>query len=504
MYAIYVRQSIDKKDSISIESQIEFCKSELKCKEYKIYSDKGYSGKNTDRPQLQQMLNDIKSGIIKGVIVYRIDRLSRSIRDFANMDELFQEYRVDFISHDEKFDTSTQTGKMMLNIFMAFAQHERETIQQRVTDAYYSRCKKGFYMGGKIPYGFSIEETYIDGKKTSKFIENPQESEHIKLIYKLYADPKNSLGDIVKYFNKNNIKHFRGSKWTVSRISDFLRNPVYVMADADIYSFFAGQGTEIVSSVNDFTGTNGCYLYNLTKDKVNKNSSLKNKHLVLALHRGFITSDLWLKCRMRCMNNKQCARSYQAKNSWLLGKVKCGKCGGRLNITKSDTKMGRYFLCGTMIETKHSLCNGTGCTVYADELESVISDKIRHELSKFDSLSYSETNKSQPQINEIKIRISQIDTEISNLVNKVIMADDVLMRLINEQVNKLDKERQALNAQLTSLNSNISGEIISEMSSLIQNWQSLSFEDKHAITDTLIDVISVADGHINIRWKIHV
>lgn len=504
MYAIYARQSIDKKDSISIESQIECCKAELKCKEYKIYSDKGYSGKNINRPQLQQMLNDIKSGIITGVIVYRIDRLSRSIRDFANIDELFQDYKVDFISHDEKFDTSTQTGKMMLNIFMAFAQHERETIQQRVTDAYHSRCRKGFYMGGKIPYGFSIEDTYIDGKKTSKFVENPQESEHIKLIYKLYADPKNSLGDIVKYFNENDIKHLRKSKWTTPRISDFLRNPVYVMADADIYSFFAGQGTEIASSVNDFTGTNGCYLYNLTKDKVNKKSSLKNKHLVLALHKGFITSDLWLKCRIRCMNNKQSARSYQAKNSWLLGKVKCGKCGGRLNIAKSNTKMGRYFLCGTMLETKHGSCNGTCCTVYADELESVIADKIKQELSKFDSLSYNETNELQPQINEIKIRISQIDTEISNLVNKVSMASDVLMKLINEQVNQLDEERQKLNAQLTSLNSNVSSKVISEISALTPNWKLLSFEDKHAITDTLIDVISVADGHINIRWKIHV
>ncbi len=504
MYAIYARQSIDRKESISIESQIEYCIHEIHSDDYKIYTDKGYSGKNTDRPQFQKMMDDIKNGIITDVVVYKLDRISRSICDFANMMEIFQNHKVNFISCNEKFDTSTSMGRAMYSICMVFAQLERETIQQRVTDAYYSRCKKGFYMGGKVPYGFSIEEIYIDGKKTSKFVENPQESEHIKLIYELYANPENSLGDIIKYFNENNIKHLRGSKWTAPRISDFLRNPVYVMADADIYSFFAGQGAEIASPVDDFVGTNGCYLYNITKDKVNKRSSLKDKELVLAPHKGFISSDLWLKCRLRCMNNKQSAKSYKAKNSWLLGKVKCGKCGGRLNIAKSNTKMGRYFLCGTMRETKHGSCRGTGCTIYANELESVIADKIKQELSKFNSISYNEENKSQPQINEIKIKISQIDKKITDLVDKVSMADNVLMKLINEQVNKLDKERQELNAQLTSLNSNISSEVISEISGLTKNWDLLSFEDKHAIADTLIDIISIADGHINIRWKINV
>ena len=103
--AIYARQSVDKKDSISIESQIEFCKYELKggnCKEYK---DKGYSGKNTDRPEFQQLMRDIESGLVRKVVVYKLDRISRSILDFANMMELFQQYNVEFVSSTEKFDT---------------------------------------------------------------------------------------------------------------------------------------------------------------------------------------------------------------------------------------------------------------------------------------------------------------------------------------------------------------------------------------------------------------
>ena len=127
--AIYARQSVDKKDSISIESQIEFCQYELKggnCKEYK---DKGYSGKNTERPQFQQLMRDIESGLVRKVVVYKLDRISRSILDFAKMMDFFQEYEVEFVSSTEKFDTSTPMGRAMLNICIVFAQLERETIQ---------------------------------------------------------------------------------------------------------------------------------------------------------------------------------------------------------------------------------------------------------------------------------------------------------------------------------------------------------------------------------------
>ena len=91
-------QSVDKKDSISIESQIEFCKYELKGGNCKEYTDKGYSGKNTDRPKFQELVRDIKRGLIAKVVVYKLDRISRSILDFANMMELFQQYNVEFVS----------------------------------------------------------------------------------------------------------------------------------------------------------------------------------------------------------------------------------------------------------------------------------------------------------------------------------------------------------------------------------------------------------------------
>ena len=96
--AIYTRQSIDKADSISVESQLEYCKYETRGNPYKVYSDKGYSGKNTNRPGFEEMMSNIKEGNVSRVIVYMLDRISRSILDFANMMDIFGQYNVEFVS----------------------------------------------------------------------------------------------------------------------------------------------------------------------------------------------------------------------------------------------------------------------------------------------------------------------------------------------------------------------------------------------------------------------
>ena len=203
---IYARQSVDRKDSISIESQIDFCKYELKGGSCRVFKDKGYSGKNTDRPEFQKLLGEIRKGKVRRVIVYKLDRISRSILDFATMMELFQEYDVEFVSSTEKFDTSTPMGRAMLNICIVFAQLERETIQKRVTDAYYSRCLKGFHMSGQAPYGYQLEPTVVEGIRTKKMVADPVAADHVRLMFEMYAEPETSFGDITRYFEEQGIK----------------------------------------------------------------------------------------------------------------------------------------------------------------------------------------------------------------------------------------------------------------------------------------------------------
>lgn len=500
--AIYTRQSVDKMDSISIESQLEYCKYETRGNPYKSYSDKGYSGKNTNRPAFEEMLEDIKQGKISRVIVYKLDRISRSILDFANMMEVFAEHNVEFVSSTERFDTSTPIGRAMLNICIVFAQLERETIQKRVADAYYSRSKRGFYMGGRIPYGFEKVKTEIDGIKTSKYVPIPEEAEQIRLMYSLYADEDNSLGDIIAYFNKNGIKHFRGGMWSVGRISEMLRNPIYVMADADVYDFFKSQGANIINPVSDYTGYNACYLYQGTVSKTRKQLDLTDKEIVLAPHQGIIPSRDWLKCRIRCLNNRQSTKTCKATASWLVGKVKCGKCGYGLTIVKANTKWHRYFVCATALATKKENCQGTGGTVYADVLEEYMLNAIRNKLSEFKTLSQKKKKQINPKINKNKIRMSEIENEINDLLSKVVGANAVLMQYINERVESLDTERKKLQEENISLTCNQDKQNFDVISSHVQDWDNISFEDKQSVVNALIKVIHIADGKIEIMWNI--
>ena len=139
--------------------------------------------------------------------------------------ELFQRYNVEFVSATEKFDTSTPMGRAMLDICIVFAQLERETIQKRVQDAFHSRCRKGFRMSGKAPYGYTLEPTVMDGIRTKKMVPTPEATAHVRRMYEMYASPNISFGDIIRYFMDEGIAT-DGIELTRSQSSHMLKNPV--------------------------------------------------------------------------------------------------------------------------------------------------------------------------------------------------------------------------------------------------------------------------------------
>ena len=150
---------------------------------------------------------------------------------------------MEFVSSTEKFDTSTPMGRAMLNICIVFAQLERETIQKRVTDAYYSRCLKGFHMSGQAPYGFQLEPTTVEGIRTKMMVPDPAAADHVRLMFEMYAEPGTSFGDISRYFEENDIKVY-GKSLFRPFLSQLLRNPVYAQADLELYEFFKSQGRQ--------------------------------------------------------------------------------------------------------------------------------------------------------------------------------------------------------------------------------------------------------------------
>ena len=494
---IYARQSVDRKDSISIESQIDFCKYELKGGSCKVFKDKGYSGKNTDRPEFQKLLGEIRKGRVRRVIVYKLDRISRSILDFANMMELFQEYDVEFVSSTEKFDTSTPMGRAMLNICIVFAQLERETIQKRVTDAYYSRCLKGFHMSGQAPYGYQLEPTVVEGIRTKKMVADPETSQYVKLMFEMYSEPETSFGDITRYFEEQNIKVY-GKSLFRTFISQLLRNPVYAQADLELYEFFKSQGAAIVNDASDFAGTNGCYLYQGRDVQERKNKHLKDQILVLAPSEGLVSSDTWLRCRKKLMANKTFQGGRKAKNTWLAGKVKCGRCGYALMSVGNPTGV-QYLRCSKRADSKS--CDGCG-TLRTREFERFLYGEMVKKLSEFQTLT-AKRETVNPKLTALNMELARVEEEIEKLLNTLTGANAVLLSYANSKIEELDTRRQALTKEIAALSAEtMSPEQIERLSVYLNQWEEIDFEDRRQVADGLISQIRATDEHVSIEWKI--
>ena len=496
--AVYGRQSVDRKDSISIESQIEFCEYELKGENYKAYTDKGYSGKNTDRPKFQQLMADIQRGLIKKVVVYKLDRISRSILDFATMMEEFQKYNVEFVSSTEKFDTSTPMGRAMLNICIVFAQLERETIQKRVTDAYYSRCLKGFHMSGPAPYGFSLAPTRLHDVRTKMLVEDPETKKYALQMFTMYAEPLTSFGDITRYFSEAGIKIY-GKDLTRGFLSQLLRNPAYVIADLDVYEFFKSQGTYIVNEAADFEGGNGCYLYQGRDVAENKNTQLRDQILVLAPHKGFVPSSIWLKCRKKLMNNTTFQSGRKARNTWMAGKVKCGRCGYALMSVGNSTGT-QYLRCSKRADNKS--CEGCG-KLKTHDFESFIFGEMAKKMSQFESLIGGNEDRVDPRITALQIELAKVDEEIEKLLDTLSGANPILLSYANSKIETLDTKRQNLVKEIADLSAEVmSPRQIRELSNHIHNWENISFEDRRKVVDGLITQIRATSEYVQIEWKI--
>lgn len=494
MIAIYARQSVDRTDSISIEQQIDMCRYETRGAAFRTYIDRGFSGKDTNRPQFTQMMNDIRSGCIRTVIVYKLDRISRSILDFSNMLEIFGQYGVQFISATEKFDTSSPMGNAMLNICVVFAQLERETIQKRVADAYCSRCRKSIYMGGPVPYGFRKIPTVIDGIHTSMYETIPEEAEAVKLIYEMYSQPGTSYGDIARRLNELGIKKRNGS-WVRQRIRDILINPVYVRADSDVYDFFIRNGAEVTASAADFNGENGCYSYKSSTEKRKNPSALKGNRIVLAPHHGIIGSEIWIKCREKCMGQRQAAPCQKAKNSWLCGKIKCGECGYALIVRRSGNN--RYLFCSRRLGSKN--CKGAG-TLYADEIEQLVYAEIKSKLAQFPVLSTPAAAVPSAELRELEAELGEVNRETELLLNKVGGSDAVLFRYINDRINALEQRKTDISGKIKEYEKQ---EVITADGTDLHHtlWEELSFTDKRQVCDTLIQAVYATEKSIIIQWR---
>lgn len=289
MIGIYVRQSIEKNGSVSVQSQLQLCRNLCGDNEkVQEYIDVGFSGKNMNRPALSKLMSEIKMHRIQTVMVYRLDRISRSIVDFSNMMELFQKYHVRFISCTEWFDTSSPMGRAMLSIAATFAQLERETISQRISDSYRTKSLKGEFMGGQIPLGYRLCQE--EGKLTI----DKEEAQVIQRIYELYLMEEHSYRSVCDELNHLGYQTKRKKMFMPARVGEILRNPCYVRNSCEVVTFLKEQDYQVLLPDGMIVGR-GYYSY--TK-------SAPVKVAVLAPHMGIIEGKQWIMAQEKrlCYN----------------------------------------------------------------------------------------------------------------------------------------------------------------------------------------------------------
>jgi site-specific DNA recombinase len=237
--AVYTRKSTEEgldQEFNSLHAQRESAEAYIKSQKQagwvclpEHYDDGGFTGGNLDRPALKRLLADIDKGLIDSVIAYKVDRLSRSLLDFAKIMETFEKRQVAFVSVTQQFNTATSMGRLVLNVLLSFAQFEREIISERTRDKIAAARRKGKWVGGQPLLGYDVQG--------SKLVVNEEEAVRVRAIFELYLKHQGLIPVVQELERRGWLTkrwqtrkgHFRGGqRFTKSSLHHLLTNPVYL------------------------------------------------------------------------------------------------------------------------------------------------------------------------------------------------------------------------------------------------------------------------------------
>lgn len=447
--ACYVRVSTDNQlENYSIEEQTDRLKAYCKAKDIqivKIYTDGGYSGGNVNRPALQQMLQDIDKGLIDSVIVYKLDRLSRSQKDTLMLiEDCFLAKNVDFVSVNENFDTSTPFGRAMIGILSVFAQLEKDQITERFTMGRIGRAKNGyFHGGGNAPTGYD----YIDGE----LVINDYEAIQVKDLYNRFLKGY-SIHNCWQYMQQK----YGGWSNEVS-VRNVLKNELYIGKVKFKGVAYQGNHQPIISE-ETFRQVQDLFNSSRRASDTFKRSPFKASTLLSSL-------------------------------------VYCGKCGARFHgehgnySCYSRTKGDKKYIVDPNCKNKKWKI---------EELDRLVLDYIMR-------LDFSNLKSGHPvpvPVTDYSIRLNEIDKQIGKLID-LYQVSGIPIETIQEKMDALNKEKEALlniskpkNVPVTTL-----AEMITARDTLMSLSDTGSLDEKRACLTMIIDRIIIDDDNVNIKLK---
>ena len=307
--AIYIRVStiwqVDK-ESLSVQRRelTAYAQMILGISDVVVFEDAGYSAKNTDRPDYQQMMSRLRMGEFSHLLVWKIDRISRNLLDFAEMYQELKELGVTFVSKNEQFDTSSAIGEAMLKIILVFAELERNMTSERVTAVMLSRAENGQWIGGRAPYGYSYD------KATKELSVDPLQAQVVQRMYAAY-EQNQSLIKVCSMLNDEGIVSSSGKNWTPATISAVLKNPFYL----------------------------GIYVYNVHSDGRGGKKRPESEWITFeAHHPAIVDKRLYDRVNFLLSRNRRGSvdkpKTYSKVNTHIFaGLVVCGSCGANFSAT---------------------------------------------------------------------------------------------------------------------------------------------------------------------------
>jgi site-specific DNA recombinase len=346
--AIYTRKSTDdglEKEFNSLDAQREAGEAYIQSQKHEgwlcspdAYDDGGFTGANMDRPGLRRLLQHIEAGEVDVVVVYKVDRLSRSLLDFARIMEVFDRHNVAFVSVTQAFNTATSMGRLVLNILLSFAQFEREMISERTRDKMSAARRKGKWLGGIPVLGYTVVN--------SKLVVDPDEAQRVKDIFELYLDLKstvrlaqelNKRGWRNKFWTTKSGKQCGGQEFTKNSVSNLLTNVTYIGKVQYKTETHPGEHSAIIDLEN----------FNRVQTVLKQNAGSRG-------------------------------RGKQGKHNALLqGLLRCANCDCAMShsYSKKGSKLYRYYVCQKAQKKGWESCPAP--SLPAHEIEKFVVEQIR-------------------------------------------------------------------------------------------------------------------------------
>ena len=530
-FVIYSRKSKFTGKGESIENQIELCRQHIashygqeEADAALVYEDEGFSGGTLERPQFKKMMRDSQSTPFSAIVVYRLDRISRNIGDFAKLIEELGERQIDFISIREQFDTSSPMGRAMMYIASVFSQLERETIAERIRDNMHELAKTGRWLGGTTPTGYaseSISTVTVDGKtrKACKLKTIPDEIRLVQLIFDKFLET-GSLTKTDQFLLQGRYQTKRGNSFTRFAIKGILSNPVYMIADEDAYNFLTENEVDLFSEKEAFDGRHGMMAYNRTLQRPGKAHQEKpmNEWIVsVGKHTGVIPGAKWVQAqKMLSLNKSKSYRKPRSHVALLSGILYCGKCGdymrpklsGRLTATGEPIYT---YLCTTKERSRSKICgmkNANGNMLDAKVI-SVIktfgkqSESMAKQIAQIKKRINGSVKGYDEEFTKLKEQLTETEQDIKSLVLSLGKAEGThAEQYIMEQIDELHEKSESLKKRLAELEAVMQQHNLADMefdlirytlSVMGDNIDDYSVEQKRAAIRTFIRKI-VWDG----------